>query len=1212
VCSYRIERGSLLTFFRKFRGVALAVLIAAAWGSARADDTGIVINEIMYNPPGREENTEYVELYNRGDVAVDLTDWSFADGIEFTFPAATVLAPGEYLVVARYAEGIRATYGVTNVIGDFEGRLRNGGETVAVQDVSQTLIDTVTYGDSLPWPETPDGDGPSLELIDPDAENDESGNWAASIEPYPTGSPGVQNSVFGTAPVPGLDDIVINEIMYNPSAVQGTDVQHEFVELYNRGSQTVDLSGWSFTDGITYRFDTGTTVGPGGYLVVCADPGVFPPGIDKVGPFEGRLSNSGERVTLQTGGKMQAVADSVRYTDGWAWPTEPDGTGRSLERRNPYIDHDGPGNWVPSGSEGTASMRIVATGPGGDGANDVSQLIYYAPSGGSGRTATISFWARPVSGNRTLRIEYRGSQPPGGSEPDSSTGAGVFGTLELRGRWRHFERSTLARDGRIVFYLTGAGECLIDDVRLVVDGQNLIKNGDFEKAWPFRWDSDGTHFDSYRDITHSCQSDFGSPGTANSALTSDVPLPDIDYEGRVPDGRVTSADEVAVLVSVNSAVAVSSVNLLYTTDWAGYSALPMSDDGVHEDGDAGDGVYGARIPASADLRLVRWFVEVTDTDDRTVTYPRDAPMYTESYFVVDSDPVTPLPVYRCIVSPGNWLDLTSRDLFSDDEVEAFFCYGSDARRVGLRYRGGVHSRRADKKAFRVRFDSNRSFREFDELGDVVKMNLHADHQDETSLRTALVYGFMRDNGLIVPRTQHIHLRMDHGFGDQFMGVYTQVEAVDEQYLARDSNFNNDSGNLYKSVLTTFEYQGTDPTPYRCEFDKTTNEDEDEWTDLIALYRAFSTTPDEQFKEVMDGCVHMQSFFDYMAHNVALASWDNYMIPGSSFRHNFFLYNVELDGDNGTQGPRFYWLPWDYDEALEPPFWHLGEDLAGRNARRGPTPPPEPYPEFTTRVIANAEYAATYRATIHRLLFLHFTEDNMFPRVDALYDHIRADVYADPYKEFSTTEFEQAIVALKAMVTRRRDYLLGLSDLPELPIAVGDVDTIDFGELGVDQSPSAPLSVTIANAGNAVLHFVGPGVAITADDADEFRFASGPDTSSLDPGERREIDVVFEPLTVGDKSGMLTISTDDAVVPTIEVELSGTAVPAGGEGEGEGEGEGAPCDANGDGIVNAVDVQLVINAALGIATSYPTDVNGVDGTNAVDVQLVINGALGLDG
>lgn len=52
------------------------------------------------------------------------------------------------------------------------------------------------------------------------------------------------------------------------------------------------------------------------------------------------------------------------------------------------------------------------------------------------------------------------------------------------------------------------------------------------------------------------------------------------------------------------------------------------------------------------------------------------------------------------------------------------------------------------------------------------------------------------------------------------------------------------------------------------------------------------------------------------------------------------------------------------------------------------------------------------------------------------------------------------------------------------------------------------------------------------------------------------------------------------------------------------------DVDANGAVNAVDIQLVINAALGLPSTAPTDLNGDAATDAADVQLVINGALGL--
>ena len=55
---------------------------------------------------------------------------------------------------------------------------------------------------------------------------------------------------------------------------------------------------------------------------------------------------------------------------------------------------------------------------------------------------------------------------------------------------------------------------------------------------------------------------------------------------------------------------------------------------------------------------------------------------------------------------------------------------------------------------------------------------------------------------------------------------------------------------------------------------------------------------------------------------------------------------------------------------------------------------------------------------------------------------------------------------------------------------------------------------------------------------------------------------------------------------------------------------APADVNRSGEVDAVDVQLVINAALSLETEWNCDTNGDGAVNAVDIQGVINAALGL--
>ncbi len=151
----------------------------------------------------------------------------------------------------------------------------------------------------------------------------------------------------------GLADVVINEIMYNPSSDQGDDDFYEFLELYNNEDYDVDLSGWSFPAGIEFTFGDNVTLAAGGYLVVAKDPtsietyysitGVY-------GPFSGNLGNSGELVQLADADGT--IADYVEYSDVAPWPTGPDGSGPSLELIDSTSDNSLAESWQASSDLG--------------------------------------------------------------------------------------------------------------------------------------------------------------------------------------------------------------------------------------------------------------------------------------------------------------------------------------------------------------------------------------------------------------------------------------------------------------------------------------------------------------------------------------------------------------------------------------------------------------------------------------------------------------------------------------------------------------------------------------------------------------------------------------------------------------------------------------------------------------------------------------------
>ena len=147
-----------------------------------ARNTSIVINEIMYDPPSDQLDGEFIELHNRGAIAVDLSGWRFTDGPNFTIPPGTIIPAGGYLVCAANAARLRAVHGDIPVVGDFEGRLANRGELVRLVDAHDNLVDAVDYSFGGDWPERAHGSGSSLELVHPDLDNRLPSAWRDSNE----------------------------------------------------------------------------------------------------------------------------------------------------------------------------------------------------------------------------------------------------------------------------------------------------------------------------------------------------------------------------------------------------------------------------------------------------------------------------------------------------------------------------------------------------------------------------------------------------------------------------------------------------------------------------------------------------------------------------------------------------------------------------------------------------------------------------------------------------------------------------------------------------------------------------------------------------------------------------------------------------------------------------------------------------------------------
>ncbi|WP_193213681.1 CotH kinase family protein [Luteolibacter marinus] len=187
--------------------------------STPASAASLVVSEIMYhpaNPSPAEEAAgytedgvfEYIELQNVSDETIDLTGVVISNSFDFDFTGAelTVLDPGQVVLVVRNRAAFELRYGsglpVAGEWGDPASpdggsSLSNGGERILITAADTSFIRDFVYDDGDGWPVEPDGDGPSLELVNsfglPD--HAQGSNWKASAAP--AGTPGTGGDYYG-------------------------------------------------------------------------------------------------------------------------------------------------------------------------------------------------------------------------------------------------------------------------------------------------------------------------------------------------------------------------------------------------------------------------------------------------------------------------------------------------------------------------------------------------------------------------------------------------------------------------------------------------------------------------------------------------------------------------------------------------------------------------------------------------------------------------------------------------------------------------------------------------------------------------------------------------------------------------------------------------------------------------------------------------------
>lgn len=268
----------------------------------------VLVTEVMYHPPDtetfRSDDLEFIELKNVGPVERDLGGLTFTNGIRFTFPRGTRLPAGAFAVLAANAAAFTNAHPGIPLAGVYAGRLDNSGERLTLVHPTGAPVFDMTWGETLPWPETADGAGFSLVPRNPlsNPSPSDPAQWRASAAPG--GSPGADD------PALSVPTVVVNEVLTHTDAPV-----LDAIELHNPTSLPADVSGWYLTDDRRtprkFRIPSPAEIPPGGYLVLDEsdfnnpkDPGAF------------SLSSHGDEVYLFS---ADGSGNLTGYSDGFSF-----------------------------------------------------------------------------------------------------------------------------------------------------------------------------------------------------------------------------------------------------------------------------------------------------------------------------------------------------------------------------------------------------------------------------------------------------------------------------------------------------------------------------------------------------------------------------------------------------------------------------------------------------------------------------------------------------------------------------------------------------------------------------------------------------------------------------------------------------------------------------------------------------------------------------
>lgn len=720
------------------------------------------------------------------------------------------------------------------------------------------------------------------------------------------------------------------------SAIPYAESPEEWIELYNKGTAAVDVSGWRFNDAIDYVFPTGTIIPAGGYLVVANDAtalkGKYPEAASViVGNFSGKLANSSDNIELLDAGRNPV--DSVRYYDSANWHEKADGGGSSLELRSPQMDNSRAEAWassIESDKSEWQTYTYTQVAAADTGPLLWNEFLFGFLQSGEVLLDDISVIVNPGMPNATELIQN------GTFEGDTLDAAPLkwriignhHGTVVVDPTNPTNKVLELIATGRTDHEGNNAGTTFVGNTA-IVDGLT------YQVSFRAKWLSGSPQLNTRAYMTRvtdtlilAVPDKNGTPGAQNSNYVENAGPTYSDFK----HGPVlpSPGQAVTVTVRVDDPDEVASMALFYLVEGASFQSVAMSLDP--------NGLYSGSIPGQAAGVSVQFYVQGTDGLGASSTFPAEGANSRAMFEVNDGlGPTTAIESIRIVANAEEANDLLDpTNIMSNQNIRATIIYNNSEvfYDVGLRLKGSSASRGNATwgGSYAIEFNPDQLFRGvYDEIALDSSGGPSSNSQQQSQILVNQVLnhaghglGSNYDDFVYVisPNAAHTGVDtlqlarysddyLDEMYGNGSEGYLYEYELIYWTNLTTEgtSVSHPESPKLqpYKGVVRVEPKDlGNDPDQYRWVTLLKNNRDEQVYDQIMAMMKAYDIESSSEFIATISEIIDVDQWLRTFAAATVLGVGDTLATAGNP--HNIVFYVRPSDG-------KIEMLPWDWDGAF---------------------------------------------------------------------------------------------------------------------------------------------------------------------------------------------------------------------------------------------------------------------------------------------------------